>query len=152
MIYEGANGIQALDLARRKLTIDDGRAMDDFLAGGDDLDRRLADHPPLATMRAALSACHAALAEASRWLRAAWSRDPEAAAAGASDYLRLVGRVACGREMAEAALISLDRDDAFHRAKLATCRFYGARLLAPAAALLGPITAGADDFAALDEG
>jgi hypothetical protein len=157
MIYEGTNGIQALDLARRKLALDDGRAVAEFAAGLAELDSRLgAAGADLAPLRARLAEAAGALAEATRWLRATWSTDANSAAAGATDYLRMFGLVACGQTMAESALVAARRmaagDDApFHRAKQTTARFYAERILPHAAALLGPITSGAATLGALDD-
>ncbi|MFQ5959536.1 MAG: acyl-CoA dehydrogenase, partial [Alphaproteobacteria bacterium] len=154
MIYEGANGIQALDLVRRKLRLEDGRAMHEYLACLSALDARLdAAGDALASIRTRLGEAAKALDGATRWLGQTWPKDAEAAAAGATDYLRLFGLTACGEMMAEAALKASERvrandaDADFYRAKMATARFFAERILPLAPALLAPITAGA---AALD--
>ncbi len=157
MIYEGTNGIQALDLVRRKLALDEGRAVGEFAAGLAELDTRLAAAgADLAPIRARLAEAAGALGEATQWLRASWADDPDSAAAGATEYLRMFGLVACGQTMAESALVAARRIDAgddapFYRAKRTTARFYAERILPQAAALLGPITSGAATLAALDD-
>ncbi len=158
MIYEGANGIQALDLARRKLMADDGRAIGEFLDRlAETTARATAAGDGLTGFAGPLGSAAAALGSATRWLRETWGHDPESAAAGATDYLRMLGLVACGQMMAEAAIVAGERlaegngDDAFYRTKQATARFYLDRLLPQAAALLGPITSGAATLAALGD-
>ncbi len=106
--------------------------------------------------RARLAEAAGALGDATRWLRATWSTDPDSAAAGATDYLRMFGLVACGQTMAESALVATARVDAgdaapLYRAKQATARFYAERILPQAAALLGPVTSGAATLGALDD-
>ncbi|MFQ5783536.1 MAG: acyl-CoA dehydrogenase [Alphaproteobacteria bacterium] len=157
MIYEGANGIQALDLARRKLTGDDGRAVHEYLAGLRRLDSRLASAgEALAPLRAPLAAAAGALDAATSWLLDAWPREPDAAAAGASEYLRLFGLTACGETMAEAAIKSAEAlaagegDAAFYRGKLASARFFAERLLPQAPALVAALTSGAETLGAID--
>ncbi|MEE8533912.1 MAG: acyl-CoA dehydrogenase [Alphaproteobacteria bacterium] len=158
MIYEGANGIQALDLARRKLQLEDGRAMQEYLAGLGALDHRLdAADEALAPLRARLGEAAKALDAATRWFAATWPKDADGAAAGATDYLRLFGLTACGEMMAEAALKASERvrandaDADFYRAKMATARFFAERILPLAPALLGPITAGAGTLTGLGD-
>ena len=158
MIYEGANGIQALDLARRKLMADDGRAIGEFLDSlAETTARATAAGGEPAGFAGPLGSAATALGSATRWLRETWGHDPESAAAGATDYLRMLGLVACGQMMAEAAIVAGGRlaesngNDAFYRTKQATARFYIDRLLPHAAALLGPITSGAATLAALGD-
>ncbi len=158
MIYEGANGIHALDLARRKLMADDGRAIGEFLARLADTTARVdAAGGELTGFAGPLGSAATALESATRWLRETWGHDPESAAAGATDYLRMLGLVACGQMMVEAAIVAGERlaesnaDGAFYRTKQATARFYIDRLLPQAGALLGPITSGAATLAALGD-
>ena len=158
MIYEGANGIQALDLARRKLMADDGRAIGESLARpADTTARAAAAGGELTGFAGPLGSAATALESATRWLRETWDHDPDSAAAGATDFLRMLGLVACGQMMAEAAMVAGERlaennaDGTFYRTKQATARFYIDRLLPQAAALLGPITSGAATLAALGD-
>jgi len=153
MIYEGTNGVQALDLVRRKLIADDGLAVAEFLAEIADVGRRLAAAgPAVAGLRRALAAAAGALAGASEWLHRTWAEDPERAAAGATEYARMFGLVACGREAAEMALAALGHDDPFHRAKVMTARFYGERALPLVTPLRTLVEAGGESFGALDTG
>ncbi len=158
MIYEGTTGIQALDLARRKLQMDDGLAVREYLASlGDLVDRLKSAKETPGTIAAPLADGIASLEKAGDWLRQTWPRDPESAAAGATDYLRMFGLVACGGMMGEAALRAAEGldagagDAAFYRAKLATARFFAERILPQAVALEGPVTAGAAALAGLPQ-
>ncbi len=158
MIYEGANGIQALDLARRKLMADDGRAIGEFLGRLADTTARVgAAGGEVTAFAGPLGSAATALGAATVWLRESWGHDPESAAAGATDYLRMLGLVAGGQMMAEAAIVAGERlaecaaNGAFYRAKEATARFYIDRLLPQAEALLGPITSGAATLAGLGD-
>ena len=153
-IYEGTNGIQALDLLTRKLLRDKGAAatamMDDMRA---DLDGQEAPEA-----RAALEAL-GELEAATRWLLEAGASDLHRAAATAMPYLRLFGLVAGGWLMARAAMAARRRleddgaapDRAFLEAKVQTARFYADNILPQAAAEAVAVTRGADSTLALDE-
>ena len=157
-IYEGTNGIQALDLVGRKLPREEGRAVYAFLdlmrALDDDLAR--ANVADLQVVRRALAETVERLGEATEWLIAAQAEDPRAAAAGATGYLAMFGTAAGGYVLAKGALGAQRRlaegeaNTAFLRAKIATARFYAEQALPRAAALLGPVTAGADALFAID--
>ena len=102
------------------------------------------------TIRSALSDTVAALEEATDWLITRSVDDPRSAAAGATPYLRLFGTVYGGYLLAKSALAAraalangVDSGD-FMRAKIATARFYAEQVLAPATAMVRPITAGTE--------
>src|SRR5690606_37388479 len=123
MIYEGANGIQALDLVGRKLPAHGGRAMQsllsEFESASQDGDEAMA--PFADALRLALDD----LKGATMWLLSNATREPVQAGAAASDYLHLFGLVALGymwTRMAKAALTG--PQDEFRRHKLATARFF----------------------------
>ena len=148
-IYEGTNGIQAIDLVLRKLGRDDGAAFG-ILA------RRIAAQLAAAADGPAVPEIHAALADGLATLRAATDhvldRLAEAAApdalAGAAPYLRLVGTVAAGwmwHRMAEAA--GNDRHGAEIRA---LARFYALEIMPAIGALAASARNGADHLYALD--
>ncbi|HJM49939.1 MAG TPA: acyl-CoA dehydrogenase [Alphaproteobacteria bacterium] len=153
-IYEGTNGIQALDLIGRKLALKGGQVVRDFLDRVRDLDVELAAAgDDLATLRQGLEAGVEALGQATEWLLACG--DARDAAAGATPYLRLFGIVAGGYLMSRAALAARMRlaagdDEVFHRAKIATARFYGEQILPQAPGLLGPATRGATTLFEID--
>ncbi|MBM3569454.1 MAG: acyl-CoA dehydrogenase [Alphaproteobacteria bacterium] len=140
-IYEGTNGIQAIDLVARKLPIGGGAAVRALI--GD-----MAKAPGLADACKALSA-------STEWMLATLPKDADAALAGATPYCRQFGIVAGGWLMARAAEAAAKQagkgegDAAFLAAKQATARFYAQQILPLAAALTGPITAGKDAVMAL---
>ncbi len=148
-IYEGTNGIQAIDLVLRKLPMRDGEVVKELFAEIGRTAAELEAHDDFARFRTELSAGLQALAEASEWLgRRLEAGEYNEALAGATPYLEMFGTVTGGWIMAKSALAArrlLDAgggDDAFLRAKLATARFYGEQLLPKATALLPAITAG----------
>lgn len=159
-IYEGTNGIQALDLVGRKLTNMGGKPVDDYIAairetcaalrGATDPDAHLG------TIETALGAGVDALESASGWLRTAMARSYDDAAAGATSYLRMFGLVAGGYMLAQSALAAQRALDGggdntgFYRNKILTARFFAEQLLPQAAALLGPITQGAATLYAIE--
>ena len=147
MIYEGANGIQALDLVGRKLPKDGGRALQAFFAEvqgylkthGDD-----AMKPYVGPLGTALG--H--LQQATMWLMTNAMAKPDNAGAASSDYLQLFGLVALGYmwcRMVEAAQAKLAAGAASERmnAKLVTGRFFMERILPETATHLARIQAGA---------
>jgi len=149
-IYEGTNGVQAMDLLGRKVLRDNGTAARAFIAGMRALDTDLAaEHgDDLATIRSLLTGAIDALAEATEGLIAASAEDPAAAAAGSVAYLRVFGTVAGGWLMAKGALAAQQAlrrpgtDARFNEAKLVTARYYAEQYLPGAAALLPAIAGG----------
>jgi 3-(methylthio)propanoyl-CoA dehydrogenase len=140
MIYEGTNGIQALDLVGRKLALAEGRLpWDWFEEFSDDLGAlEGAGHADLA---GSLGAALEALKQATAWLQQSHA-DPDDAAAGATPYLRMFAVTAGGFLLARAALAGRAAGDRLAEDKLASARFYARQLLPPASALLPAITAG----------
>ena len=155
-IYEGTNGIQAMDLVGRKLPIRAGGAVADLLEDMAALDAEL-QVPELASIGAALRDGVAALREATDWLLAHGIAQPVDALAGATPYLRLFGIVTGGWVLARsavaatAALAAGTGDDGFLRDKVVTARFYAEQLLPAARGLLPAVTAGAADLFAIPE-
>jgi alkylation response protein AidB-like acyl-CoA dehydrogenase len=149
-IYEGTNGIQAMDLVGRKLPKDGGRAVRAFfeLLGGDIADAKTADDP--AGIAAAIEPALQDLQSATMWLAQNGTADPDNAGAGAYPYMDLMGLVSLGwmwLKMARAsaeALAGSTGDPAFHEAKLVTARFYAERELPLSTALRRRIEAGAE--------
>jgi alkylation response protein AidB-like acyl-CoA dehydrogenase len=136
-IYEGTNGIQAMDLVGRKLPMRAGGVVDDFLQRLEAVDPDLGDAYPRAV---------AALREATTWILTNGAADPQDALAAAAPYLRMFGTVVGGWVMARQAIAArtLGLDDPFNAAKLETARFYIEELLPQAHGLMGAITAGAE--------
>jgi hypothetical protein len=148
-IYEGTNGIQAMDLVGRKLPKDGGRAVRTFfeLVGRDIADAKAAGDP--AGVAAALEPALQDLQAATMWLAQNGMADPDNAGAGAYPYMNLMGLVSLGwmwLKMAAAshALEAGAEDRPFHDAKLTTARFYAQRELPLSTALRKKIEAGAE--------
>ena len=108
-IYEGTNGIQAIDLVTRKLPSHDGETIAAFIADQrktvDEL--RAANHPEFGAMAERLTAAVDDLEEASRWLLGKLSEDRDAALAGAVPYCRLFANAAGGVYLARGALAAM---------------------------------------------
>jgi 3-(methylthio)propanoyl-CoA dehydrogenase len=152
-IYEGTNGIQAIDLVTRKLAIRDGAAVGDFIAQLGALDAQLESAgAELSSMRRNLAAAIVTLQGATEVMVSADGIDR---LAGAGPYLRLFGIVAGGWLMARQALAATRRLAAgsaqadLLRAKLITAHFYCEQILPQASGLLPAVTAGAGDLLAL---
>jgi alkylation response protein AidB-like acyl-CoA dehydrogenase len=149
-IYEGTNGIQAMDLVGRKLPKDGGRAVRAFLelVGRDIAGAKTAGDP--AGVAEALAPALQDLQAATMWLAQNGIADPNNAGAGAYAYMDLMGLVSLGwmwLKMADASQRALnqgDEDKPFHEAKLITARFYAMRELPLSIALRKKIEAGAE--------
>jgi alkylation response protein AidB-like acyl-CoA dehydrogenase len=155
-IYEGTNGIQAMDLVGRKLPKDGGRAVRGFLqlVGGEIEAARQSGDP--AGVGSALEPALGDLQAATMWLAQNGMADPDNAGAGAYAYMDLMGLVALGwmwLKMAAASQRALDDGGAgaFHEAKLVTARFYATRELPLSTALRKKIEAGAETLMTLPE-
>ena len=154
-IYEGANGIQAMDLVGRKLAQNGGRAVRLFFetVAHDIADARSTGDP--AGITGPLEAALGQLQAATMWLAQNAMADPDHAGAGAYAYMQLMGMVSLGwmwLKMAGASARLKDdasEDRAFHDAKIATARFYATRELVGAEALRRKIEAGAESVMAL---
>jgi hypothetical protein len=157
MIYEGTNGIQALDLVGRKLPAHMGRYLrrffhpvEAFLAANEGEAELKPFIQPLARAFGALQLATGHIAQAGL-------ADPEEAGAAATEYLRLFGIVALGylwarmAKLAAAKLASGTTEAGFYRTKLATAQFYFDRILPQSAALWLSIKAGKKSMMALAE-
>jgi alkylation response protein AidB-like acyl-CoA dehydrogenase len=148
MIYEGANGIQALDLVGRKLGKDGGRALQAFFAevSGYINESDAAMAPYVTPLEEALRE----LREATLWFAQNAPGNPDNAGAGASDYMQLFGLVALGYmwcrivDAAKTNSAIADMDD-----KLVTARFFMERMLPATTTHLARIKAGAESTMAL---
>src|SRR5690348_16279122 len=146
-IYEGTNGIQAMDLVGRKLPRDGGRAIRSFLGlvGGDIAEAKQAGDP--SGVAAALEPALADLQGATMWLAQHAMADPDNAGAGAYAYMDLLGLVSLGcmwLKIAAAAAAASAGGDSFYDAKLVMAEFYAQRELPLSTALRKKIEAGAD--------
>jgi alkylation response protein AidB-like acyl-CoA dehydrogenase len=147
-IYEGTTGIQAMDLVGRKIAREGGATAKAWLGEVRKLDARLAGHPEI---RKALADGVKAVAECVDFIVGA--KDPRAQFAGAVPFLKLMGIVAGGWQMARAALAAAKGtgDDSFDQAKIATVRFYADHVLVEAPALRNTVVNGAAGVMALSE-
>jgi len=136
-IYEGTNGIQAMDLVGRKLPIRAGGAVMDLL-----------DEMAATEFGPELTDAIAAVREATDWLLANGLENPSHALAGAAPYLRMFGILCGGWLLARSALAG---PDAGLPDKAVTARFYAEQLLPTARGFLPAVTAGADDLFAIPE-
>jgi alkylation response protein AidB-like acyl-CoA dehydrogenase len=156
-IYEGTNGIQAMDLVGRKLPKDGGRAIRAFfgLVGGEIADAKASGDP--AGVASALEPALADLQSATMWLAQHGMQDPNNAGAGAYAYMELMGLVSLGWMWMKMAAVSSKAladgtgDKQFHEAKLATARFYAQRELPRSSAHRREIEAGAETVMAIPE-
>ena len=152
LIYEGTNGVQALDLVGRKLAAKGGRAAMSFFA---EVDAAVADAPAEAKPFAdSLAALKAQLQEATFWLMQNGMADPDNAGAASTDYLHLFGLTALSLmwlKMAVAAQAKVAGGDAdpFYAHKLVTARYFAERIAPEGAAHLAKLKAGAESMMAL---
>jgi len=154
-IYEGTNGIQAMDLVGRKLAKDGGRgvrALFDLI--GRDIEEAKAAGDP-AGVAEPLQKALGHLQGATMWLAQNGMADPNNAGAGAYAYMQLMGLVSLGWMWLKMAGVSArlkgesGEDAAFHDAKIATARFFADRELVAAGALRRKVEAGAESLMAL---
>ena len=154
-IYEGTNGIQAMDLVGRKLGQNGGRGVTLLFQtlGREIADARAAGDP--AGLAGPLEAALGELQKATMWLAQNGLTDPNQAGAGAYAYMELMGVVTLGwmwlkMAVASARLVNEPGEDkAFHEAKLATARFYAQRGMVGAGALRREVEAGAETVMAM---
>lgn len=155
-IYEGTNGIQAADLALRKLPSKGGEVARGFIAEIKGMDQILAScGKELQGLRGPLAEAIETLSAATEWMLTQHAIAPNNCAAGASPYLRLFGIVTGGYLLTKGAVASLERLDEgadaaeFYGARIAVAKFYAGHILSQAAGLSGAITAGEDSMYAL---
>ena len=152
MIYEGANGIQALDLVGRKLPKDGGRAITEFFQDVGDLVKEHEGDARLAPFVAPLKRGLEDLQQATVWFMANALSNPNQAAAGATDYMHLFGLVALCEMWVRIAAAILTKGEAAPaplRNDLAIGRVFMERVMPETALRLARITAGADTLMAI---
>ncbi|MCX7173073.1 MAG: acyl-CoA dehydrogenase [Proteobacteria bacterium] len=158
-IYEGTTGIQANDLIGRKIAREGGATLKAVIAlmrqTEGDLDQQ--DKPEFAVIKAALANGIKAVGEAAEYIVAHYGADIKAVSVGAVPFLKLLGIVAGGWQMACAALVAESKiaggdTDAFYPAKIATTRFYADHVLSAAPGLAHTVIhGGAGAMAVTDE-
>jgi len=147
-IYEGTTGIQAMDLVGRKIAREGGATAKAWIAEVKKLDAQLAGH---AEVRKALAEGVKAVEDCVDFI--VGTKDPRVQFAGAVPFLKLMGIVAGGWQMARAALAAArgTGDDSFDKAKIATVRFYADHVLVQAPGLRNTVVSGAGGVMALTE-
>jgi alkylation response protein AidB-like acyl-CoA dehydrogenase len=148
-IYEGTTGIQAMDLVGRKIAREGGATAKAWLAEVKKLDSLLGGQPEI---RKALAEGVQAVEECVGFI--VGTKDPRAQFAGAVPFLKLMGIVAGGWQMARAALAAEKKkseDPGFYEAKIATARFYADHVLVQAPGLRNTVVNGAAGVMALSE-
>jgi alkylation response protein AidB-like acyl-CoA dehydrogenase len=150
-IYEGTNGIQALDLVMRKLPMGNGSVIGGYLAEIEALDTQLADAgDDLADVREHLAGAVSTVRSATDYLNS--SDDVMGRMAGATPYQEMLGTLAGGYYLARQALVALplESEDPWMASKVATARFYAVNLLPKVHGLLPAVTNGSDLLFAVD--
>ena len=152
MIYEGANGVQAMDLVGRKLPRDGGRAIMAFFKEVDGFLKDNAEVEGLAPFLKPLKKAREELQQATMWFMANAMGKPDNAGAGATDYMHLFGLTALGYMWSMIARTALEKQaegDERMATKLVTGRFFMERMMPETSTRLAAITAGGDTVMAL---
>jgi hypothetical protein len=155
LIYEGTNGVQALDLVGRKLAANGGRAVMSFFA---DVDAFIGEHEEaegMAPFVEGLKAVKAQLQDATMWLMQNGLQNPENAGAASTDYLHLFGLTGLAwmwAKIAKAAqaYVTAGDTDPFYARKLVTGRYFVERILPEAGAHLAKLKTGSGLVMALE--
>jgi alkylation response protein AidB-like acyl-CoA dehydrogenase len=152
-IYEGTNGIQALDLVMRKLSLSNGATMGVYIDELRSLVKAVQtrNDPTFGATGARLSEAVESLDRATQWLRTQVDNQPEAALAGATPYLRLFGIAAGGCMLAREALAAIRfADGAVASPRVAIARFFAENIATQANGLERAIIEGADSVNSSD--
>ncbi len=152
MIYEGTNGVQAMDLCGRKLASKGGRAVQAFFAMIDEEIASAKDTPELADVATKLEKALGEQKAATMWFMQNAMANPNHLGAGAHHYMHIMGIVTLGfmwLKMGKTALkqLATDTEDrAFYEAKLTSAAYYAERFLPDAGALRRKLEAGSDNM------
>ncbi len=156
MIYEGANGIQALDLVGRKLPANGGRAVQAFFKEVGDFCEQHREDEKMKPYTKALKKGLNDLQAATMWLMQNAMQKPDNAGAASTDFMHLFGLVALGYMWAQMAKSAQEKlaegangSSAFLDSKLTTATFFMERIMPETATRLASISAGADSMMAL---
>ncbi|GGE39430.1 acyl-CoA dehydrogenase C-terminal domain-containing protein [Actibacterium pelagium] len=156
MIYEGANGVQALDLVGRKLGQDGGKHVMAFLEMVKTFCKENADVEGMADFVEPLKKASKELQAAGMFFMQNGMKNPNHALAGSYDFMHMMGHVCLGLMWGQMAKVSIEAlannpsDAAFYKTKLATGRYYMTRQLPATTMHLARIESGADPVMALD--
>lgn len=155
-IYEGTNGVQAMDLIGRKLTYKYGRYLRAFTHPVQQFIEENKKNPAMAEFTKPLHVHLGYFQQASLYMAKSGLMNPNDAGAGAVEYLRLTALVVFGWIWAVQAKIALDKlakgegDKKFYTDKVATARFYMQRILPQTISLLAGMTAGSKSLMEAD--
>ena len=152
LIYEGTNGIQALDLVGRKLAANGGRAVFTFFAEIDDFIGANEDNADLKPFIDGLKSAKAELQDGTTWLMQNGMSDFNNAGAASTDYLHLFGLTALAFMWAKMAKTAVEKrgSDPYYDDKLVTGRYFVSRILPETASHLAKLKTGAEPLMALD--
>ena len=157
MIYEGTNGVQAMDLCGRKLASHGGRAIQAFFAMIDEEIAAAKDSEALAPLAEKLEKALGEQKAATMWFMQNAMANPNHLGAGAHHYMHIMGIVTLGffwLKMAKVAVTALEgspEDAAFYEAKLTSAAYYAERFLPDAGALRRKLEAGSENMMKLPE-
>jgi len=147
-LYEGTNGIQAMDLVRRKLFLSEGRAAKRFFAL---VSKAAVDaSPDHAFIAEPLKKALADLESATGWIYETFKSKPEEASFGCCDYLRAFSLVYLGYNwLRMVQAVSSSGDETFKASKFTTARFFASKLLTQVTPLCDTVKSGSGDFMSL---
>ncbi len=157
MIYEGTNGVQAMDLCGRKLASNGGRAVQAYFAAIEEEIASAKQMEGLADMAERMEKALGEQKAATGWFMQNAMANPNHLGAGAHHYMHIMGIVSIGfmwlkmAQVAKAALENTPEDAAFYEAKLTTAAYYFERFLPDAGALRRKLEAGSDNMMALPQ-
>jgi len=143
-IYEGTNGIQAIDLVTRKLPLAGGRLIKDFIDEFEATAREVkaVNRLEIGRMGQRLASTVVAFTEATTWMAEAVEHSPNLALAGATPYLRLFGIAAGGHYLAKGALAGLEEGGALAMEHVALARFFAENISVAGPGLAAVVTSG----------
>jgi len=151
-IYEGTNGIQAIDLVTRKVPLNGGETVRAFINEMSETAQaaKSSNDASISTIGTELEAALGALAETTEWILETLPSSPQDVLAGATPYLKQFGNVSGGYFLAKGALAAHAQNQNgaenadYLNARVAVARFFAENSLCEAAALVGPVTRGAE--------
>lgn len=155
-IYEGANGIQALDLVGRKIPANLGRSLRQFFHPVDAFIQENMMNPEMKDYVLPLAKAFAKLQQGTAMLGEKGMKNPDEAGAASTEYLRMFGLVALGFMWAQMAKISKEKlaegtdDPQFFETKLITAKFFFERMIPDVSSLLVKMSAGSETMMALE--
>ena len=157
MIYEGTNGVQAMDLCGRKLASKGGAAIQAFFKMVDEEIAEAKNDEQLADLAGRLEKALGEQKAATMWFMQNAMQNPNHLGAGAHHYMHIMGIVVLGLmwlRMSKVSLAALEgepEDKAFYEAKLVSAKYYAERFLPDAGALRRKLEAGSENMMALGE-